>query len=73
MRNLCAEMARFGVSPLDIGRVLNCSERTVKNKMDGKTEFAVREAFKVRDSFFPGLRIEYLFADDHNEHASGEE
>lgn len=64
MRNLKAEMARYGITNNDIQKVLNCSERTVKNKLSGETEFTLPEAFKVRDSYFQGLRIEYLFATD---------
>ena len=63
MKNLLAEMARSGIRVQDIQNLLGCTERTVRNKMDGKTEFSVNEAFKIRNALFPGLRIEYLFAD----------
>ena len=33
-----------------------------KYAIDGVTEFSVAEALKIRDTFFPGLRVEYLFA-----------
>lgn len=62
MRNLSAEMARFGVSNADIQAVLSCSSKTVTNKLNDATEFSVSEAIAVRDALFPGLRIEYLFA-----------
>lgn len=62
MRNLSAEMARFGVTNSDIQAVLACSGKTVTNKIGGATEFSVGEAIKIRDAFFPGLRIGYLFA-----------
>lgn len=62
MRNLSAEMARYGVRNVDIQNLLSCTDRTVKNKIDGITEFSVAEALKIRDAFFPGLRVEYLFA-----------
>lgn len=64
MKNLCAEMTRYGVSNNDIQTVLGCSLslKTVQNKVSGATEFSVVEAMKIRDQFFPGLRIEYLFA-----------
>ena len=64
MKNLSAEMARFGVKNADIRALLDCTDKTVANKMDGVTKFSVDEAFKIRDTFFPGLRIEYLFAAD---------
>lgn len=62
MKNLCAEMTRYGVSNSDLQSVLECSLKTVQNKVSGSTEFSVAEAMKIRDQFFPGLRIEYLFA-----------
>lgn len=62
MRNLSAEMARYGVRNVDIQNLLSCTDKTVKNKIDGVTEFSVAEALKIRDTFFPGLRVEYLFA-----------
>ena len=62
LRNLEAEMVRFGVTKSDIRRVLNCSDKTVDNKLSGATAFTVPEALKIRDTFFEGFRIEYLFA-----------
>lgn len=62
MRNLSAEMARYGVSNMDIQALLGCSQKTVTNKLSDNTAFSVGEAIKIRDTFFPGLRIEYLFA-----------
>lgn len=62
MKNLCAEMTRYGVSNSDIRDLLGCSLKTVQNKTSGATEFSVEEAMKIRDRFFPGLRIEYLFS-----------
>lgn len=62
MKNLSAEMARFGVANSDLQAVLACSAKTVANKLNDTTEFSVGEAIKIRDTFFPGLRIEYLFA-----------
>lgn len=62
MRNLSAEMARFGVSYADLMELLNCSQKTVSNKLNDATEFSVSEAMNIRDKFFPGMRLEYLFA-----------
>ena len=62
MRNLRAEMARFGVGCSDVQALLGCSPKTVQNKLNGETDFSVSEAFKIRDAFFPGLRMEYLFS-----------
>lgn len=62
VRNLSAEMARFGVTYSDLMELLNCSQKTVSNKLNDATEFSVSEAMNIRDKFFPGMRLEYLFA-----------
>lgn len=64
MKNLQAEMKRNGIENADLQRVLGCSEKTARNKKKGKTAFTVEEAIKIRDAFFPGMRIGYLFAHD---------
>lgn len=64
MNNLAAEMARYGVTKSDIQRVLNCSDKTVNNKLTGVTDFTVPEALKIRNVYFEGYRIDYLFAPD---------
>ncbi len=62
MRNLSAEMARYGVSKEDLRMLLSCTDKTVNNKLNDTTEFSISEAMKVRDKFFPGMRLEYLFS-----------
>lgn len=62
MSNLMAEMTRYGVTILAIQRVLGCTEKTVRNKINGVSEFSIIEAFKIRDTYFPGMTLEYLFA-----------
>ena len=64
MQNLKAEMARYGVSNIDIENLLGCSRRTVTNKLCGETEFTISEALKIRDAFFRPCRVEYLFASE---------
>lgn len=64
MDNLRAEMARYGISNGDIQKLLCCSGKTVKNKLCGKTEFTVSEALKIRNKYFKGYTLEYLFAPD---------
>ena len=62
MRNLSAEMARYGVTNADIQRLLSCTDKTVRNKIGGMSEFSISEAFKIRDTLVPSLRVEYLFS-----------
>lgn len=64
MQNLSAEMARMGVTNADIQKILNCSAKTVTNKLSNVTAFTIPEAFAIRNTFFPGFRLEYLFAQE---------
>ena len=64
MNNLKAEMARYGVSERDIQNLLECSINTVRNKLNGSTDFSFPESIKIRDHFFVGYSLEYLFADE---------
>ncbi|MCD8356285.1 MAG: XRE family transcriptional regulator [Clostridia bacterium] len=64
MKNLYAEMTRYGVTTSDIKTVLNCTDKTARSKMNGKSDLSIDDAFKIRDAFFPGMRLEYLFAPD---------
>lgn len=67
--NLLAEMARMGVVAKDISEALCLNEKTVRNKISGTTAFTVPEAMKIRDTFFSGMKIEYLFADTDEKEA----
>lgn len=67
LNNLAAEMTRYHVRNIDIQNLLSCTDKTVTNKMAGVTEFSVKEAMNIRDRFFPGMRLEYLFADLNND------
>lgn len=69
MSNLVAEMKRYGVTNTDIQKLLGCSDKTVRNKLNGETEFSYPEAEKIRNKFFPNLRMEYLFATDTKDSA----
>ena len=64
LKNLQAEMTRFGVTNHDIGAVIGKAERTVRDKVNGVYAFDFPEAVSIRETFFPGLRLEYLFFDD---------
>ena len=65
-QNLQAEMKRYGISTSDLSRVANKTKRSIQDKMRGKNDFTLSEAAKIRDSFFPGLSLEYLFARGEN-------
>ena len=60
MRNIENVMPKFNVTYFDIQRVLNCTEKTVRNKLNGVTDFTYSEVKRLRDERFPGMSIEYL-------------
>lgn len=64
LKNLSAEMHRRGVSSVDVQRLIGCTDRTVRNKINGSSSFSFDEAQVIRDTFFSDLRLEYLFAND---------
>jgi plasmid maintenance system antidote protein VapI len=59
--NLRAEMARKNIKCITLAETLGISYDSVINKINGKTEFTRVEIFKIRDTFFPDLSLEYLF------------
>lgn len=62
-RNLTAEMARRGLNADDIARVIKKSVRTARDKLSGKYPFYFDEAVKIKETFFAGMDLEYLFAE----------
>jgi hypothetical protein len=64
--NLRAEMARYNIKTIDIVKVLNISPKSVRNKMSGKTPFTIPEAITLRNKLFPGMSLDFLFAEKIN-------
>ena len=62
LRNLRAEMERYGVSVHDIHMLIGKTERCVRDKVNGRATFTLPEAIKIRDTYFQGMSMEYLFA-----------
>lgn len=61
-RNLLAEMARFNVSNDDLMKTLDFkSEKTLNNKLTGRTEFTRKEMFLIKQKHFLDYDLEYLF------------
>lgn len=62
--NLDAEMAREKVTTKAVAEALGLDERSVRNKISGKTKFFYIETVKIKDTFFPKADLEYLFKTD---------
>jgi len=62
-QNLKAEMARYGVTNGGIAECIGINAQTVSNRINGNgAEFSLGECIKIRDKYFPSMRLEYLFA-----------
>lgn len=70
LSNLQAEMARRRIRAVAVAAVIHRSTRTVSDKINGKVQFTVDEAFTVRDSLFPDLSLEYLFAPNGDDYTN---
>lgn len=62
LSNLKAEMARADVSIAEIAAFSGKSWRTISDRIKGIGQFPIQEAIKIKDAFFPGMDLEYLFA-----------
>jgi len=62
--SLRAEMARYGVKTKDIAECLKVNRKTAERKLAGSAYFTNVEMKKIRDKFFPGKTIDYLFFDN---------
>ena len=60
---LKAEMARKGLKGIDIAETLQISAKSAYNKINGITEFTLKETIAVRDKYFPDMTIDFLFND----------
>ncbi len=56
-------MRRQGVTQQDIAEFVGRRPETLSKWMNGRTgEFSIGMAIKMKDHFFPGCSVEYLFA-----------
>lgn len=60
--NLRAEMMRHNVTAVDISQVTHKTDRSIRDKIAGRGDFSLTEVYAIRDAFFPGMDLEYLFA-----------
>lgn len=54
-------MKQEGVTRFDLQELLNVSEKTVRNKLSGETDFTWEEARTVRNTYFPNDDFVQLF------------
>ena len=59
--NLIAEIAKKSIKKKDIACALDIDEKSLRNKIEGTTQFKANEMLKIRDTFFPEMTLDYLF------------
>lgn len=59
--NLQAEMVRRNVTTNAIAKVICRTEKSTSLKLRGKYPITLPEAVKIRDTFFPGMDLDFLF------------
>ena len=67
LANLVAEMARNKVKRIDLANLLGVTNDTITNKVNEKTAFTTKEAYIIRDAFFPNKTVDYLFMSNMGE------
>lgn len=60
-RVLRAEMVRAGISVKGLALQIGITERSLRNKINGKTEFFWSEVLKIRNAVAPNMPLEELF------------
>lgn len=61
-KNLLAEIARQGIVYSQIAKALGINPSTLSAKLNCYDRLKLCEAEKIKNTFFPGMTIEYLFA-----------
>jgi hypothetical protein len=61
LTTLKAEMARKDLKGIDIAKTLRISSKSAYNKINGITEFTLKETIIIRDTHFPDMTIDFLF------------
>ena len=64
--NLKGEMAKRNITIREVSELLEIHRNSVSNKLDGNSNFSIDEAVKIRDAFFPDMKIESLFDKECN-------
>lgn len=64
-RTLKAEMVRADISIKQLAIQIGITERSLRNKINGKTEFLWSETLKIRKIVSPSMNLEDLFKSEN--------
>ena len=63
MKNIEEVRKNKGVTLVDIADLLGVGYRTVRDKIDGVSDFKFGETVAIKKAFFPEYELEYLFSE----------
>lgn len=63
MRNLEVALRQKNISNEAVAKLLNIHRNSLRNKLDGKTDFSISEAFKIKRDLLPEYDMDFLFAE----------
>lgn len=63
MRNLEVALRQKNISNEAVAKLLNIHRNSLRNKLNGKTDFSISEAFKIKRDLLPEYDMDFLFAD----------
>lgn len=66
-RNLRAEMARANITVAILAHQIGVTEKTLRNKLNGETDFTWPEALTIRRLVNPKVEIEEMFEKEEPE------
>lgn len=69
-KNLNAELSRVGKKKLTLAETINVSPQTIYRKLSGEIPLTLKECKAIRNGHFPGMKLEYLFAEEGEEVAT---
>lgn len=61
--NLRNELKRKNIAQKVVADLISCTEKSVNNKICGKTDFTIREAFVIHKNLLPEFDMDYIFTD----------
>jgi len=59
--NLEKELGRKNISNRAVAAAIGCTEKTLYNKMMGKTDFTLSEVNVIENELLPEFKLSYLF------------
>lgn len=60
--NLCNELKRKNITQKVVADLIKTTEKTANNKVLGKTDFTISEAFLIHRNLLPEFDMDYIFA-----------